>query len=744
MDEQIYDSLYILTTSKFEKSCLFSEKFFICENMDSAMSLWVERNDCYTGKIYQCTIEEALFLLEKKQRELFSKLNTIDKSEVEFEKVQPDFLCVNHSQLDKSSSQFKINGKDKKILNSIIEALKENEQYFENENAEKTDKANKSFIVANRKAADTIPHPRPIFENKPTAHLQPTLHSQPKNYFSFLLKGNYYADHRFSGGKVYFVPEPENPHDENAVAVYQSNQKIGYVPRSLVSNQRDREVFIEAKVGTINSDGLIKVDIQSIGGNFQPSRNNIKPTDEQKQILNLSETCENIVIEAFAGSGKTTTLLMLCEKFSDKSILYLAFNSSIAKEARQKFPINVDVRTAHSLAYRDIGYKYKDRLEENLSKDQIFEFVSCKSEYNKEEAAVKKFLSNAINKTLMNFFYSPSNSILESHIPIEILNDTSAASLAKRVENIISLASEFFQKLKNEKEIKITHDAYFKIWALTNPKIEKDIIMLDEAQDSNPVLLHAIEQQSAAQKIYVGDKYQQIYSWRGAVNAIDSIQGQRAVLTKSFRFGEKISELANYVLKNLGSKVFIMGLGDPGNVSEVPLENFKAYIFRTNFRLIECLISDNRRISVIDDVSEVITKIREMAKFKNGFKPDNPIFSEISSWKEMEKFARSEDGQHLHFIFQIVDRNLTSTAIQRLFMAQSVPLATADCIYTTLHKAKGQEWDSVKVADDFRGRDHPLWNAEEDRLVYVAVTRAKAMVDISSCLDLFSELHLSR
>ena len=61
-----------------------------------------------------------------------------------------------------------------------------------------------------------------------------------------------------------------------------------------------------------------------------------------------------MVVNAVAGSGKTTTLGGYALARKSKSILYLAFNSSVRKEAQAKFAQmglrNVRVETAHSLA----------------------------------------------------------------------------------------------------------------------------------------------------------------------------------------------------------------------------------------------------------------------------------------------------------------------------------------------------------------------------------------------------------
>ena len=75
-----------------------------------------------------------------------------------------------------------------------------------------------------------------------------------------------------------------------------------------------------------------------------------------------------------------------------------------------------------------------------------------------------------------------------------------------------------------------SHDHYLKMWQLSGPTIPGDFILFDEAQDASPVMLDAVAQQAkrGAQLVFVGDTQQQIYEWRGAVNALASLEGQRA------------------------------------------------------------------------------------------------------------------------------------------------------------------------------------------------------------------------
>ena len=108
-------------------------------------------------------------------------------------------------------------------------------------------------------------------------------------------------------------------------------------------------------------------------------------------------------------------------------------------------------------------------------------------------------------------------------------------------------------------DMPLGHNGYLKAWALTRPILKTDYILLDEAQDTNPVVLGVLAGQRA-QVVYVGDPYQQIYEWRGAVNAMDKMPGcEETALTQSFRFGEAIAAEASRLLATLGEQRQLRG-----------------------------------------------------------------------------------------------------------------------------------------------------------------------------------------
>ena len=105
------------------------------------------------------------------------------------------------------------------------------------------------------------------------------------------------------------------------------------------------------------------------------------PSPYQQRIYDFIESgTGNAVINAVAGSGKTTTLINLLAKVPATSrVLFLAFNKSIVEELKiktQRFP-NVEVKTLHSLGmsglrkglanFKDVNSgKYRQYLNEQM------------------------------------------------------------------------------------------------------------------------------------------------------------------------------------------------------------------------------------------------------------------------------------------------------------------------------------------------------------------------------------------
>ena len=99
-------------------------------------------------------------------------------------------------------------------------------------------------------------------------------------------------------------------------------------------------------------------------------------TAEQARIANhrLSSTDELVKIVAFAGTGKTTTLIEMCQNNPDLGFLVVVFNKDVQLRAKNAFPKNTVVRTAHALAMKKVGRRYSDRV----IKDQNGKIIKSK------------------------------------------------------------------------------------------------------------------------------------------------------------------------------------------------------------------------------------------------------------------------------------------------------------------------------------------------------------------------------
>src|ERR1700678_2610721 len=88
-----------------------------------------------------------------------------------------------------------------------------------------------------------------------------------------------------------------------------------------------------------------------------------RPTWEQQVIVDACLAGANLVIEAGAGTGKTSTLRMAAAAMTGRTGLYLAYNRATAQSARSSVPAGVQCVTAHSLPYQAGARTYAPRRQ---------------------------------------------------------------------------------------------------------------------------------------------------------------------------------------------------------------------------------------------------------------------------------------------------------------------------------------------------------------------------------------------
>jgi UvrD-like helicase C-terminal domain/AAA domain len=472
------------------------------------------------------------------------------------------------------------------------------------------------------------------------------------------------------------------------------------------------------------------------------------PTDEQEQVLDAFLSGGSVKVNAYAGTGKTSTLEMLAHS-TDRRGQYLAFNKDIVKEAKERFPSTVNCATTHSIAFHTAPSAFKaniGKMTGKMNANKLAELLEINKNWrvDKDNALRPRSQAAIILETLRKFTQSASLEPTADHVPVKgSLLGMPEETLKIVREFAVNGAKEVWKRMQTPEDvIPLGHDGYLKLWALSEPTIAADFILLDEAQDTNPVVLDVLRKQSA-QMIYVGDRFQQIYEWRGAVNAMEEIETDTsAQLAQSFRFGNEIAFAATNVLRLLGAEVPLRG--NPMRDSRIGSTDPQTILARTNANTITAIIQAldvGMRPYLVGGNKEIMQMLEGVCELKSGHPSDVPDFFGFDNWDAVVDFAKGGEGEHL-----LTFVNLVQTRGEKQLMwalRKTVDEESSNITISTAHKAKGREWGRVRLMDDFL-KSQPKWrevqtngqgtrghDPAELRLFYVAMTRAKERLEVA-------------
>lgn len=463
-------------------------------------------------------------------------------------------------------------------------------------------------------------------------------------------------------------------------------------------------------------------------------------TQEQQVAVHLASTHrENIKINALAGTGKTSTLRAIALNLPKQSFLYLAFNKSVQVEASQSFPRNVTARTIHSLAYRAMRVH---ELEPWQKKLKVSATLKDYANFLQKKVSLKSIV--CLKEAMREFQNSSDERPSSQHIPSQALIGIKSEEKNWIMNFVDEEAPRLWKSMISFEEgsFPINHDTYLKLWQLSNPRISGvDVIMLDEAQDANPVMIDIIQKQKI-RFILVGDTWQQIYSFRGAVNAMRNLETKHVCyLTQSFRFGQTIADLANEVLSLRLAPKKIRGFERKESYIG-PLVQRVQYtvLFRYNISLLEeaiDLASKGLKIHVLGSLEHTIAAVMDVyylfIKAKKKIK--NPKIRSFKNWSELElNFDIIDDVEFRKSIRFVEKYKFETSALIASVERAAVSLPEkSDVILATAHKSKGREWDYVRLSEDFRDAVRSF-EEEELNLLYVAMTRAIKGLELSPLL----------
>ncbi|AWO77490.1 UvrD-helicase domain-containing protein [Serratia marcescens] len=451
-------------------------------------------------------------------------------------------------------------------------------------------------------------------------------------------------------------------------------------------------------------------------------------TPEQAAIIGWSGT--KLVVRAFSGTGKTSTLVRFALANPDIKMLYLAYSRAVRDEAVQKFPFNVVCMTSHQLAWPNFGRHYEKRLTGNLRITDVARQLNTRH-WPLARTAITTFSA---------FLCSADNEFGVQHLPDE------EARSGLSAEKILTAAKQLWREsVRQDGTFPVTHDVYLKLYQLSQPDLSKrwQTLLFDEAQDANPVTQSLVLSQRCS-VVLVGDRHQQIYRFRGAENALDApalVDAERLNLTHSFRFGPAVARVANMLLARQGETLPVIGDGGEDCVVSCLTEETQAQHVTVLSRTVAGVIGTaldaslvGKKVFWIGDITGYKTEELEDLYWFSADMPErmrSPTLSRAyRDFDEYESVAKASKDPEMNQGLRLLEQYFPLPQKLQVMREHAVTdEAKAQVTVSTAHRSKGLEWPVVVLNEDFIDITDPLLpedeRTDETNLLYVAVTRAR-------------------
>ena len=483
------------------------------------------------------------------------------------------------------------------------------------------------------------------------------------------------------------------------------------------------------------------------------------PSEYQKKFFDfVLHGTGNAVIEATAGSGKTTTCVASMKLIpSDQRCLFLAFNRSIADELGKKLSDykNCVAKTGHGLGYAIV--------RQNLG--------NCELDEYKYRTYLKKNLPNLVTQPLPDM----SRKKLEEYIDnTTLLINLGRLAVAQTKEDLIKLSETFNIEIEydecevalacmawgrsNTETIDYTDMLWLPITLDLPSRMQYDWVYLDEAQDASLLMVQLFMKcfKRGTRFVAVGDKAQSINQFAGASkDAFDMLcdmpNTTKFDLPISYRCATHIVDLA----KQYSPRMQPRPQADQGSVREnvgtylmhdgdMVLARTKAPLITLYNRLLDKNVNCYIKGSDIGANWKRLVEAVDKTKLSTDLLEDG-IFPRL-----YDKMFTERNKLMARYGLDIIDASLSASIMERYDTIQSLYIlakrltSKRDLInriskifkdegngicLSTVHKAKGLEADNVFILCHSTmpsKRAKKQWEIDQERnIIYVAYTRAK-------------------
>lgn len=464
----------------------------------------------------------------------------------------------------------------------------------------------------------------------------------------------------------------------------------------------------------------------------------------QEDVFAAAQTSRrNLIIQAVAGSGKSTTLEELSKRVGDA--ILLAFNRSNAEDLKKR---GLNARTFNSLGW----WLWKqNRPEADMDSKKPW-----------------KHLEKLIGKSQM-YWENGSSIIRAVSIAKSMATGLGEAPWASEFEDIIEnfqldieveqrqecakLALDLFKRTINDLT-SYDYDDQVYIPVSENWEFPQySTLCVDEFQDLNPLqhIVISIFARKGSRIIAVGDRYQSIYAFRGAVTDSMDLAKHRfdmleLPLSISYRCSHAVVEEAKLLVPQIEPRADASaGRLAHFDFDESPRHSGEWHpeqmiICRNNaplFRTILKEIRAGRRVRVLSNFLDQIEKF--VKKHSKGITRIEDFRHRLDEWyaaetaeldaRNVPKLSGKRAGLWDRYDTYIALCDRCQTAGNLLQTVKDLAESTSGPLFSTIHKAKGLEAERVHLL----GPDLlPAFYAQgaealqqEMNLKYVAITRAK-------------------
>lgn len=451
----------------------------------------------------------------------------------------------------------------------------------------------------------------------------------------------------------------------------------------------------------------------------------------QESIFSAAqEGNENLLIQAVAGSGKTTTLEELTRRLRG-SMLSVAFNKAICEAMVGKGFLG-EVKTFNALGH---GLMLRNRPGAKLNarkvNDIIKKLMGESTEFREFGYSLSRVVGLAKN-CAVGIQAEPQASdfqdLIEDYgfdIPIEQLEDYSV------------ICREAFEQSRLDEQ---TFDFDDQLWTPIYNGWEFpqfDNLLVDETQDLSPIQ-HLMIEAMKSRLFAVGDRHQAIYGFRGALqDSMDHLKTKFGMKELPLSICYRCSQEVVMMAQDFCPEIQWRDGAPPGSVdwatSDLELFTERHMILcRNNAPLFRAILAKIRAKEPCQVLSSFLDSFQSFIRgFKTRFTSD--LVTKLDRWFEKEREACKTRSK----LLTLTDKWQTAKMLAGEFKFTEDIIALlarlkdsrSGPIFATIHKAKGLEYEHVYILrPELLGGFGDL-TAEQARqeanLHYVAITRAQ-------------------